>query len=1058
MKENKKIHHARRIISLFIVLCMVISFAPTIAFADGDVSSVQIEVKNAQNGRTQYKVNDGNWIDLNESKQYDVAEINNNDRITVRAVPNEGQELDTFGTQFWVNGNQENIDHNVLQTEAGWSFTCNEGGNYQVCVEYRNGGNPNPGDNQNEETSQVQIEVKNAQNGLTKYKVNDGDWTDLVQNGTFNINDIKPNDQIWIRAVPNQDQELDTFGTQFWVNGNQENIDHNVLQNEAGWNFTCKEGNKYQVCVEYHNGEGNPAPSESGEFRFTCQSQMSGSIFYKLNETDGFLQVSKEDNRYNSISLGEATNVTIKLVPNSDYQLDAVRGVALWVNGDKKYHATGEDMVDFISEEGHTFDLSAIVGENTISTSIFDLEFGFEGDNPDNNDPEPEPDWYTISWSGGNVTVENGKVLAERIHVAQHDSEPAKTYTVIESEYAADENDTIYSLWDTIGASKDELGEDALLKFGLGFSQSDLFIAKDLGGVSIDFKFIPKYGYQLKNIYTNEEQTESFLNNFATDDDNISTFTFNVKVNQNTHFCVYFEAVSDTVDVTAESVTDASITNGENATDSGSLKMTVADINKDEVSEEFKKQVGQSAENALYLDMNLFQIVSKGGENGNWENQLTDLNDAITVTLRVPAPIDGNSYYIVREHGENADKTYSRIDVTFVPDKNDPTMGTVTFETDKFSSYALAQAQLMSAPINNSERIENPTIVTDSWTNALPTNVSSATALKLTVADNGTATDVVKNALASAAGVTPNADKSFYLDIDLTATVEDNDIPVTNLNQPVTVTITVPAISPQEEYTVVRQHIDSNGNVSYDKLDSTYNRTTNQLQFQTDKFSVYAVLVSAETNNPAGGTHTHTLTLVSAKDSTCTEAGNKAYYTCDGCDKWFEDAAGTIEITNHNSVVLPAKGHTVSDWTSYSIIEGVNSSWTKNTDGTLTFRANGDFSKFTGVKIDGTLIDTRNYTAASGSTVITLKADYLKTLSVGTHKLTVVYTDGECSTNFEVKKAASEQAKPAEGNKTNTTSPKTGDNSNLLLWMVLLFVSSFGILGTTVYGKKKRVK
>ena len=81
----------------------------------------------------------------------------------------------------------------------------------------------------------------------------------------------------------------------------------------------------------------------------------------------------------------------------------------------------------------------------------------------------------------------------------------------------------------------------------------------------------------------------------------------------------------------------------------------------------------------------------------------------------------------------------------------------------------------------------------------------------------------------------------------------------------------------------------------------------------------------------------------------------------------------------------------------YKIIEGANGTWTQNSDGTLTFRANGDFSKFTGVKVDGTLIDAKNYTAVSGSTVITLKADYLKTLSVGTHKLTVVYTDGECS-------------------------------------------------------------
>ena len=138
----------------------------------------------------------------------------------------------------------------------------------------------------------------------------------------------------------------------------------------------------------------------------------------------------------------------------------------------------------------------------------------------------------------------------------------------------------------------------------------------------------------------------------------------------------------------------------------------------------------------------------------------------------------------------------------------------------------------------------------------------------------------------------------------------------------------------------------------------------------------------------------------------------------------------------------------------YKFIEGANGSWTNNGNGTLTFRANGDFSKFTGVKIDGTLIDPKNYTAKSGSTIITLKADYLKTLSVGTHKLTVAYNDGECSTNFVVK-TASEQTNPTEGDKTDTTSPQTGDNSNLLLWVALLFVSIAGIIGTVVYSKRK---
>ena len=161
---------------------------------------------------------------------------------------------------------------------------------------------------------------------------------------------------------------------------------------------------------------------------------------------------------------------------------------------------------------------------------------------------------------------------------------------------------------------------------------------------------------------------------------------------------------------------------------------------------------------------------------------------------------------------------------------------------------------------------------------------------------------------------------------------------------------------------------------------------------------------------------------------------------------------GDYGYTGSYSVTMTVEVQAVGD---YSIIEGTNGSWTNNSNGTLTFRANGDFSKFTGVKVDGTLIDAKNYTAVSGSTVVTLKAEYLQTLSVGTHKLTVVYTDGECSTNFEVK-AASELTKPTEGDKSDTTSPQTGDNSRMLLWVALLFVSGAGVIGTAVYGIRKK--
>ena len=110
----------------------------------------------------------------------------------------------------------------------------------------------------------------------------------------------------------------------------------------------------------------------------------------------------------------------------------------------------------------------------------------------------------------------------------------------------------------------------------------------------------------------------------------------------------------------------------------------------------------------------------------------------------------------------------------------------------------------------------------------------------------------------------------------------------------------------------------------------------------------------------------------------------------------------------------------------YNFIDGANGEWLKNSNKDLGFKTDGEFSKFTGVKVDGTLIGADKYTAVTGSTLVTLKKDYLETLSVGKHTLTVVYTDGECTTEFEVKNKVVEKPGTEEDTKpgTDTEKPK----------------------------------
>ena len=66
-----------------------------------------------------------------------------------------------------------------------------------------------------------------------------------------------------------------------------------------------------------------------------------------------------------------------------------------------------------------------------------------------------------------------------------------------------------------------------------------------------------------------------------------------------------------------------------------------------------------------------------------------------------------------------------------------------------------------------------------------------------------------------------------------------------------------------------------------------------------------------------------------------------------------------------------------------------------------------------------------------------------------------IYTFG-VTTGITMTPTAAGASGQTEGDKTDTTSPQTGDNSNLALWLTVLFVSCGGVIGGTIYGRKKK--
>ena len=127
----------------------------------------------------------------------------------------------------------------------------------------------------------------------------------------------------------------------------------------------------------------------------------------------------------------------------------------------------------------------------------------------------------------------------------------------------------------------------------------------------------------------------------------------------------------------------------------------------------------------------------------------------------------------------------------------------------------------------------------------------------------------------------------------------------------------------------------------------------------------------------------------------------------------------------------------------YQITKGNGAKWYQESGTSLSFTANGDYSDFIGISINGKRLEDSNYTVKSGSTVITLKNSYLKKLDLGTYTITVHYTDGEAEGTFQVL-AASEN-------------PKTGD-TGIHLWVATLFVSLTGLAGAAFVCRKKFFK
>lgn len=215
---------------------------------------------------------------------------------------------------------------------------------------------------------------------------------------------------------------------------------------------------------------------------------------------------------------------------------------------------------------------------------------------------------------------------------------------------------------------------------GMDFNEDTQYDGAVLpAGSIVTLKLTPEYGYQLTSFSINGGRFET--------GDNTCEYSFEVPQG-NFHLGADFTKVGDEVDAKSEKVKSGSIKIAEDEIDSGTVVLSVNDVElTDEKISEFESVVKEEGEYKIssYLDIDLDQVIYKGTEDDVWSNRIHNLNNEALITLQLEDGVDGENVVIV--HNINDSDEYEIIKI----ESYDKDTNTITFKTKSFSNYAIAE-------------------------------------------------------------------------------------------------------------------------------------------------------------------------------------------------------------------------------------------------------------------------------------------------------------------------------------------------------------------------------
>ena len=527
------------------------------------------------------------------------------------------------------------------------------------------------------ETASFEITEANGQTGTVQYKLDSsGDFIPANNNTPIDINGVT---SITIKAIPTGEAKVNQNFSGISGTDQTVSFDYGALISESGWTYNIQDNDEnitFTIVFDNHDGTGGGGnPQQPGpSIGFSADSSIEGGtlavnngIFtlfkdgsdlgtFRVTLVDSASQETAYTGNEEIILLNDISSVKIVMTPAEGMKANLITG------GDTPVGALSEPV---FNEAGNTYTYTAYPSQfggeqQSLGVSVwFGDEFvvGGGSDAP-------------VIWDGPQVEhqSDHGFISVKSIEIG------SKTYTYQgEGKFAHNGNEIEQLEW--YGYNKTSIAEEGGIRV-----YGDVFTEENVDVFYINFEFKPDYGYQATHVQVTEDDLIPLSDAGFSAAEAIRTFRFAVYPDAHTHFSVIFTATEDIVKANAASISEGGVELAAGELDGGSA---VLEVNEANISN--RGDFEEAAEGYVvseYLDISLYNIFYKGNAEDVWSTPVENLDNPAEITLRLEDGIDTDTVKIVHEKGVGE---FELLDADY-----NPVTQEITFSTSSFSNYAIA--------------------------------------------------------------------------------------------------------------------------------------------------------------------------------------------------------------------------------------------------------------------------------------------------------------------------------------------------------------------------------